>query len=85
MSTRTTDQIKAEISSTLEQLRTLRDEAKVKVHLAGLDIKTAWTDLQPKLEEAEKVAERAASSATEAALDAIKATASELKKLTKSL
>lgn len=37
----------------LEELRTLRDEIRVKVHLAGADVKTTWSKLEPRLADIE--------------------------------
>lgn len=49
-----------------EQLRDLRDELektadeiRVKIHLAGMDVKDAWKELEPKLYAFEQRAERA--------------------------
>jgi hypothetical protein len=85
MPTRTTDDIKAEIAKTAGLLTTLRDEAKVKVHLASMDIKTTWNELQPKLVEAEQDAARAAEHASEATLEAMKSTARKLQKILASI
>ncbi len=85
MTTHMTDEIRTEITKTVNLLRTLRDETKVKVHLAGMDIKTAWNELQPKLEDAELNVERAAEHASQATLDAMKATAKKLQKIAESL
>ena len=85
MSKRTTEEISTEIKKTFGLLQALRDETKVKVHLAKLDIKNAWDELQPKLHEAEHVAKGAAESASEATLDAMKATAKSLQKIADSL
>ncbi|MBK7827146.1 hypothetical protein [Nannocystis sp.] len=35
----------------LSELAQLRDEVKVKIHLASMDARTAWADLQPRLHE----------------------------------
>jgi lipid II:glycine glycyltransferase (peptidoglycan interpeptide bridge formation enzyme) len=85
MSARTTDEIKAEIAKTAGLLKTLRDEAKVKIHLAKMDIKTTWNELQPKLAEAEQDATRAAEHASEATLEAMKTTARKLQKVLDSI
>jgi hypothetical protein len=73
--------LKAEFDKSLAQLQTLRDQVRVKIHLAGLDAKAEWTKLQPRLEAAEKTAVEAAakaagdvSAATKSAVDdAVKA------------
>jgi hypothetical protein len=58
-----TDDLKAEFNKSVALLRTLRDEVRVKVHLAGLDAKDGWGKLQGKLESAEKSAVDAAGKA----------------------
>jgi hypothetical protein len=85
MGTRTTDDLKSEISKTVDVLKTLRDETKLKIHLANMDIKKTWDELQPKLVEAEQHGTRAAEHATEATLDALKATVKRLQDVAKSL
>ena len=85
MSDRTTGELKAEMKKTLGLLQTLRDETKVKVHLAGMDIKTSWDELQPKIVEAEQAAQRAAESLSEATVETIKTTLKKLQKLAESL
>jgi lipid II:glycine glycyltransferase (peptidoglycan interpeptide bridge formation enzyme) len=85
MTTRTRDELKNEIVKTLGLLRSLRDEAKLKIHLANMDIKKTWDELQPKLAEAEKAGERAAENASEATLEAIKTTAKKLQEVAKAL
>lgn len=52
-----THRLKEEIEKKLEHLATLRDEAKVKLHLATLDAKTEWDErLEPRIFEAEQAA-----------------------------
>ena len=62
-------------------LHTLRDDARLKVHLASMDIKDAWAKLEPKLAEAEKIEE----DVSETTLTTIKSTAKRLEKLVASL
>jgi hypothetical protein len=78
---KTTDDLKTEIKKTMSLLLTLRDEARVKIHLAGMDVKAAWKSIEPKIEEAEKIAE----DASEATLKTITGTAKKLEKLVASL
>jgi hypothetical protein len=85
MPTRTSDEIKSEIQRTVSLLHTLRDETRVKIHLANMDVKKAWNDLQPKLAEAEQTAARAAENASEATLETVKSTVEKLKKVAQSL
>lgn len=85
MATRTSDEIKTEIQKTVNLLQTLRDETKVKIDLASMDIKKTWDELQPKLAEAELQATRAAEHASEATLEAVKSTVQKLRKVADSL
>jgi len=39
---------------TVDQLTTLRDEVKLRLHLAGMDARDAWHDAEPHLMRAEK-------------------------------
>ena len=47
-----TDDLKTEFKKSLTLLKTLRDEVRLKIHLAGLDDKDRWSKLEPKLETA---------------------------------
>jgi hypothetical protein len=47
-----TADVKNEVQKTMEKLATLRDEAKLHLHLATLDAKQEWDDkLEPKIAE----------------------------------
>jgi hypothetical protein len=46
--------IREELKRDLDELRGLRDEIVLKVHLAGMDAKSAWEELEPRLEKLEK-------------------------------
>jgi hypothetical protein len=85
MATRTSDELKTEIRKTVDLLRTLRDETKLKIHLGSMDVKKTWDELQPKLADAELTVERAAEHATDATLEAMKATVKKLEGVVKSL
>jgi hypothetical protein len=51
------DQIKNEVDKNLQRLETLRDEVKLKLHLATLDAKQEWDDkLAPRVVEVEEAA-----------------------------
>ncbi len=41
----------------LGKLATLRDEIRVDLHLAGMDAKDKWKEMEPKLRDAEKLVE----------------------------
>lgn len=52
----TTENLKQNLNQDLAELARLRDEIRVKVHLAGLDAKSAWKALEPRLDELEREA-----------------------------
>jgi len=52
-----TSELKSDLNKSLESLQTLRDEIRVRLHLAGMDAKDAWDKLEPKLLDAEKLAD----------------------------
>jgi hypothetical protein len=41
----------------LAELKKMRDEIRVKLHLAGMEVKERWKQLEPKLEEIERKVE----------------------------
>jgi predicted nucleic acid-binding Zn-ribbon protein len=49
-------ELKNEIQTTSAQMRTLSDEIRVRLHLAGMDAKDEWVKLEPKIVEIERVA-----------------------------
>jgi hypothetical protein len=54
MATPNTEQLKQQVHQGLEMLKTLRDEIRVELHLAGMDAKAKWKELEPRFEEAER-------------------------------
>lgn len=46
--------LKQELEEARNDLKRTADEIKVKLHLAGMDAKDAWDDLQPRIEEYER-------------------------------
>ncbi|MGK4002593.1 hypothetical protein WMF31_08215 [Sorangium sp. So ce1036] len=52
-----TSDLKSDLQKSLEALQTLRDEIRVRLHLAGMEAKDAWGKLEPTLLDAEKLAE----------------------------
>jgi hypothetical protein len=72
-----TQRLRADITKALTELRALRDQARLKVHLASMDARDAWERLQPMLLEAERVAEHV----SKATLDTIEATVKNLSDL----
>lgn len=58
-----------ELDKRVEELQALRDDLKVRIHLASMEAKDAWNELLPKLEKAEKLAESAVIDTAKVALD----------------
>lgn len=48
--------MKSEMQKNLDLMLTLRDEIRVRLHLAGMEAKDEWNKLEPKLIEIEKIA-----------------------------
>jgi DNA anti-recombination protein RmuC len=46
--------LKQDLEDTREDLKRTADEIRVKLHLAGMDAKDAWDDLQPRIEDFER-------------------------------
>jgi hypothetical protein len=68
----TANELKKELKKSLDLLRTLRDEVKVKLHLGGMDVKEQWKKLEPHLEEVEKKAEDLTEASRAALAEAVK-------------
>ena len=65
----------------LEELRTLRDEIRVKMHLAGMEAKERWKALEPRFEQIEGEVREATDSATEQLRGALDELRESFKKL----
>jgi len=50
-------QLRDWMKENLDRLQTLRDEIRVDVHLAGMDARDRWKELEPMVRDAEKLAE----------------------------
>jgi vacuolar-type H+-ATPase subunit H len=59
-------ELKAELEKSLAHLATLRDEVKVRMHLASMDLKKQWDELEPRIRAATEQARRDVSSASQA-------------------
>ena len=46
--------LKQDLEDTRADLKRAADEIRVKMHLAGMDAKDAWQDIQPRLEDFER-------------------------------
>jgi hypothetical protein len=78
---RSAAELKDEVKKGLEHLKTLRDEVRVRLHLAGMDAKDEWNKLEPHLLDVEQ----SARDATEASRKAVGDAVEKLKKLRDSL
>ena len=81
MTQTTAAELKDEVKKGLDQLKTLRDEVRVRLHLAGMEVKDEWNKLEPHLFDVEQSAKEA----TEASRRAIVEAVDRLKKLRESL
>ena len=57
--------VKQDLEDTRDDLKRLADEIKVKLHLAGMDAKDAWEDIQPRLADFEQRFDAKADQVTE--------------------
>jgi hypothetical protein len=80
MNPRTTE-LKKEIQKSLELMRTLRDEVRVNLHLAGMAARDEWREIEPRLADIE----RAASDFSETTRSALSDMVKRLSKLRSSL
>src|SRR5512142_1451421 len=67
-----TNPIQAQMRNVVAELRKLRDEVRVQLHLANMDAKKAWDELEPKLEEADRMAENASEETFHAAVETLR-------------
>ena len=74
------DDLQQQFQRALADLKTLRDEIKVRLHLAGLDAKTRWNqDLEPRLNELEGQIKDAGEKVSEAARNSLNELAEAVK------
>lgn len=74
--------VRTEMTANLEQLRALRDEVRLKIHLATMDAKDRWRELEPRVT---AVVNQAAKSTETVARQAVTDTIDALEKLRDSL
>lgn len=67
-----TEQVKDSLHESLEMLKTLRDEIRVEVHLAGMDAKAKWKELEPRFEDAERRAKELGEASRAAVTEALR-------------
>ena len=75
----TKDDLRERYQQGLADLRTLRDEIKLKLHLAGMDARQAWDALEPRLHQLEEQVAAATEGAAQATADATQKVIVELK------
>jgi len=68
----TSTELKAEVKKNLASLQALRDEVRVKIHLAGMNLKDQWRKLEPRLDEVEKAAHDISEASRAALKEAVK-------------
>jgi hypothetical protein len=66
---RGTEKLKTDLKKSLADLETVSDEVRLKLHLAGMDAKKEWRELERELEAARKDVDQAVNEATREALD----------------
>lgn len=49
-----TENLRAALKQDVAELERLRDEIKLRVHLAGMDAKSAWRELEPRVDAVEQ-------------------------------
>ena len=74
---RTATELKDEIKKGLDSLQALRDEVRVKLHLAGMEVKAEWNKLEPHIFDVEQKAHEASDASRHAVAEAVE----KLKKL----
>jgi len=68
----TPTELKNEIEKSLGIMRTLRDEVRVKLHLASMDVKDEWRQLEPNLADVERTASEFSEATRTALAEAVK-------------
>jgi F0F1-type ATP synthase membrane subunit b/b' len=67
------DEIRQQLHKSFEELKTLRDDIRVRVHLASMEAKKQWNEnLEPRFSEAEKHVRDAGASARETLAEIVK-------------
>ncbi len=53
------DSLRDQVRVSIDQLRALKDEIRLRIHLGGMDARDAWARLEPQFDEAERLARNA--------------------------
>lgn len=67
----TSEALQSQMHQRLARLQTLRDEIRVRIHLAAAEVKDAWDNLEPQIAGAEMLASYEASPAARTLLDRV--------------
>jgi hypothetical protein len=67
--------------STFDELRTVADEIRLKIHLASMEAKTYWEKLEPEVVKLERAVQEKGNEALDAARGAIDSVGQEVRKL----
>jgi hypothetical protein len=68
------EQVKERLEQTLDELRTLRDEIRLDLHLGGMDLRDEWEKLEKRLPD-----ERSVNKAKDATKELVETLATELR------
>ncbi|MCA9689580.1 MAG: hypothetical protein KC636_08210 [Myxococcales bacterium] len=75
------DDLRARFNSSVEELKTMRDEIKLKIHLGSMDAKKRWEQVEPQLGKIEQEIEAVGQGAYKAAGEMLDETRVAFKKL----
>jgi hypothetical protein len=67
----TANELKIEIQKSVALMKTLRDEVRVKLHLAGMEAKDRWNKLESNLVDIERAAQDASDASSRAVAEAV--------------
>ncbi len=65
------EELRAELRRGVDTLQMLRDEIRVQMHLASMDARAKWNELEPRILEVEGLAHAAREDARDAVRDAV--------------
>lgn len=70
--TTSTRDLKQDVKDGLAALKTLRDEIRVNLHLAGMDARDEWKKIEPRFGEVENLAKKATEASRAAVTELVK-------------
>jgi NAD dependent epimerase/dehydratase family enzyme len=63
------EELRRQLEGILAELQTVRDEIRVRIHLAGMELKDKWKELEARVEEIERARPEATQKLHDAAAD----------------